>query len=128
MKKTPLALVRERHTNKEQLVAAVQALATEELWIDRVNETKGLGRVSNAKLAKLHRCLSDAKQRFGSRAKLIDSILELEKRAKDAGFRARLESYPIPRLLDVHQATERRAKRAQSKPAKPAKARGAEKS
>ena len=74
MKKTPVSQVKERFESKDKLVAAVQKLATAELWSDRVNAAKGLGRVSNAKLVRLHDTLTDAKKRFGSRDKLISSI------------------------------------------------------
>jgi hypothetical protein len=33
MKKTPVSLVKERFESKEKLVAAVQKLATQDLWI-----------------------------------------------------------------------------------------------
>ena len=42
------------------------------------------------------------KEKFGTRAKLIDAICELEKRAKDEGYKARLGSYPVPRLWDMY--------------------------
>lgn len=112
MKKTPLALVKERFQSKEQLAAAVEKLATPELWLNRVSEAKGLARVSNAKLLRLHDALSTAQKEFGSRDKLITAILELEKRGGDAGFKQRLERFPVPRLLDLHRAAARRAKRA----------------
>lgn len=115
MKKTPLSLANERFTSKEKLVEAVQKLATQDLWFDRVNEVKGLARVSNAKLIRLHEILTSVKKDFGSRAKLIDAILTLEKRGKDAGYKARLEAYPLPRLVDLHGAASRRAKRAEAK-------------
>lgn len=123
MKKTPALLVKERFTNKEKLIDAVQKLATDDLWIDRVNSTKGLARVSNAKLLRLHDILTDAKKRFGSRQKLINAILELDKRVKDKGYASRLERYPLPRLIDLHTAATRSAKRAEAKAkAKTAKA------
>jgi hypothetical protein len=71
--------------------------------------------ISNAKLVRLHDALEDAKKRFGTRAKLIDAVLELEARAKDAGYKARLEKYPLPRLLDLHGAADKRAKNAAKK-------------
>ncbi len=120
MEKTPLALVKERFGDKAKLVAAVEKLATQDLWLDRVNEDKGLGRVSNAKLIRLHDALEDAKKRFGSRTKLIAAILDVEKRTKDEGYKARLEGYPLPRLVDIHDASQKRAKGAEGKPA-PAK-------
>ena len=117
MKKTPLSQVKDRFGSKQKLVEAVEQLATDGLWIDRYNETKGLQSVSNAKLLRLHATLAAAKERFGSRDQLIDAIAELEKRAKDEGFRTRLRRYPVARLLDLHRAASVRASRAQPKPA-----------
>ncbi len=118
MKKSPLARVKEQFESKEKLVAAIEALGTEQLWLDRVNEDKGLSRVSNAKLLRLHDVLSTAKQEFGSRDKLIGAILELKQRAKDAGYKQRLERYPLPRLLDLHRSATKASKRAaENKPA-----------
>jgi hypothetical protein len=132
MKKTPFARVKEQFETKEKLVAAVQALATEALWLNRTNENKGLARVSNAKLLRLFDALTTAKNDFGSREKLVGAILDSENRSKDAGYKARLESFPLPRLLDLQRASARRAKRnsaegADAKPkaaAKPKKAAG----
>jgi hypothetical protein len=115
MKKTPVALAKERFTSKEKLIDAVQKLATDDLWLDRVNKVKGLSKVSNAKLLRLHDILSDAKKRFGTRQKLIATILELDKRAKDNGYASRLERYPLPRLLDLHSARARASTRAEAK-------------
>jgi len=115
MKKTPFQQMQERFKSKDKLVEAVQELATEELFIDRVNAEKGLGHASNRKLIRLHEILSDAKKRFGSRKNLISAILELEKRAKDPGYRKRLEQFPLPRLLDQHASVQRRARRAEVK-------------
>jgi len=131
MKKTPVSQVKERFESKEKLVAAVQKLATADLWSDRVNSAKGLGRVSNAKLVRLHDTLTDAKKRFGSRDKLVSSIVELNKRVKDKGFASKLEAYPLPQLLDLHAAATRASKRAEvaakAKPAKVEKAKAAPK-
>lgn len=121
MKPSPLAQVRERFGDKQKLVAAVKKLATDDLFLDRVNSTKGLERVSNAKLLALHDDLDQAKKEFGSRDKLIASILELEKRTKDEGYKARLERFPLGRLLDAHRSASRRAKRAPKAKASPKK-------
>ena len=126
MKKTPVSQVKERFESKDKLVAAVQKLATSDLWLDKVSSGKGLGRVSNAKLVRLHDVLTDAKKRFGSRDKLIASIVEINKRSKDKGFATKLAAYPLPQLLDLHASSERASKRAaavaaKAKPA-PAKA------
>lgn len=105
MKKSPLKIVAERFDNKEGLVAAVRELATDDLWLDRVNEDMGLEHVSNRKLLHLHGVLSAVKDQFGGRSGLIDEILRLEKREKDEGFRARLEGWPTPRLWDAYGAS-----------------------
>jgi hypothetical protein len=120
MKKSPVAVVKERFASKDKLVEAVQKLATTDLWLDRVNAGKGLSKVSNQKLVKLHDALSDAKQRFGSRDKLISAILELKKRTKDAAYGAGLQKFPLPQLLDLHASVERAGKRATTKAAKAA--------
>jgi hypothetical protein len=111
MKKSPLAAVKERFESKEKLVAAVSTFSSSDLWIDRVG-AKGLARVSNAKLLKLHTVLKDATERFGSRDKLVTAILEAMNRAKDAGLRTKLAGYPLPRLLDLHRAAARAVKKA----------------
>jgi hypothetical protein len=111
MKKTPLANVKERFESKEKLVAAVQALTSSDLWVDKLG-AKGLSRVSNAKLLKLHDYLADAKARFKSRESLVEAILELAKHQKDTGLRSALTAYPLPRLLDLHASLTKTAKRA----------------
>ena len=128
MKKSPVSAVKEQFQSKEKLVEAVQKLATSDLWLDRVNSTKGLARVSNQKLLRLQAQLTDAKSRFGSRAKLIDAILELEKRVKDPGYKTRLEGYSLPSLLDQHGSLSKKQSAGSKKAAKkPAKAAVAEK-
>jgi hypothetical protein len=133
MKTSPLLQVKERFGDKTKLVAAVQALATEALWVDRINPEKGLAKVSNAKLLKLHSSLSKAKDEFGSRDKLVEAIVALENRPTDAGLKAGLASQPLPRLLDRHARLSRAAKKAApaekaAAPAKPARAKKSAKS
>jgi hypothetical protein len=125
MKNSPVSVMKEQFQSKEKLVEAVQQLAGSDLWLDRVNSVKGLARVSNTKLLRLHRILTDAKGRFGSRAKLIDAILELAKRSKDSGYKQRLEAFPLPRLIDLHGSLSRGKSRAEAK-AKPAARKKAE--
>lgn len=116
-KKTPLAIVKERFTDKAKLVEAVKAFTTDELWVprtraDRIDGSKGLEHVSNAKLLRLFDTFSLVKSKFGTRDKLIEAILELEKRSKDAGMRTRLGAYPVPRLYDAYKSASKRAKAA----------------
>jgi hypothetical protein len=106
--KSPLALVKEGFGDKSKLVEAVEKLTTGDLWVARVNEAKGLAHVSNAKLLRLHAIFAEVKEKFGTREKLIDAIVELEKRSKDAGFRQRLSAWPVPRLYDAYRSTSKR--------------------
>jgi hypothetical protein len=123
MTKSPLALVKERFSNKEGLVAAVKALATDELWNSgRLNEDKGLKHVSNKKLLHLHDVLSSVKKDHGSRAKLIDVLLDAQKRTKDAGYKSRLEQSSTPDLYNQLIAAKKRTKAAEKAAAPKAKA------
>lgn len=108
--KTPIATVKEKFGDKEKLVAELEKFTKDDdLWVSRTNANKGLAHVSNAKLLKLHRTFTEVKEKFGSRAKLIDAICELEKRAKDDGFKKRLGAYPVPRLYDMYRSAAKRA-------------------
>jgi hypothetical protein len=110
--KSPLASVKEKFGDKKQLVDAIEKLTGEELWLGRTSKEKGLGHVSNAKLLKLHATFTTVKEKFGTRAKLIDAIADLEKRAKDEGYKSRIGAYPVPRLWDLYQSIEKRGLRA----------------
>lgn len=109
MKSTPLAEVKKRFNDKPGLVAAVQALATDELWLGKLNEDKGLDSVSNKKLLHLHSVLETVKKDFGSRSGLIAEILKLENRSKDEGYKSRLERQSTPRLVDHVLAAKKRS-------------------
>ena len=110
MQKSPFQTVKERFNDKQGLVKAVQALAVKELWTDRLNDNKGLLRVSNRKLLHLYEVISRVKSDFGSRGKLIDELLALQNRLKDRDHKARLESYSTPKLWELFQAAKKRVK------------------
>jgi hypothetical protein len=120
--KTPLAAVKETFGEKAKLVEALEKLAGEALWVSRTNKDKGLKHVSNAKLLRLHATFTAVKEKFGTREKLVDAILEIEKRTKDAGFREKLLEWPVPRLFDTYKsAAKRHAPPAAARPAAAAK-------
>ncbi|MGD0676131.1 MAG: hypothetical protein ABSC94_11965 [Polyangiaceae bacterium] len=106
--KTPLTLVKEKFGDKDKLVEALEKLAGEGLWLSRTNEHKGLRHVSNAKLLRLHATFAEVTQKFGSREKLIDALLVLEKRTGDPGFRQKLSAWPVPRLFDAYRSAAKR--------------------
>ena len=105
MKTTPFQQVKANFGDKAKLVSAVQALATDALWLD---PDKGLARISNTKLLRLHAALTRAKEQFGSRDGLVNAVLGLVKRGKDDGYKARLATYPVPRLLDLHDSLNKK--------------------
>ena len=107
--KSPLATLKDKFGDKAKLVAELEKLTKDEdLWVNRVNANKGLAHVSNAKLLKLQATFAAVKDKFGTRAKMIDAIAEIEKRAKDDGFKARLGAYPVPRLWDMYKSAAKR--------------------
>ena len=119
--KSPLASIKEKFGDKAKLVAELEKLTKDDdLWVARVNQSKGLAHVSNAKLLKLQATFAAVKEKFGTRAKLIDAICEIEKRAKDEGYKTRLGAYPVPRLWDMYKsAAKRSGAAAKKKPAAP---------
>jgi hypothetical protein len=132
--KNPLAAIKAKFESKAKLVSELEKIAKDDdLWVSRLNANKGLAHVSNAKLLKLHATFAAVKEKFGTRAKLIDAIAEFDKRAKDDGYKARLGAYPVPRLWDMYKAAAKRsgaaakaaeseASKAARKPAAPKKA------
>jgi len=119
MRSTPQSTVKARFESKDKLVAAVEKLMTDELWLPRLSSdrggNKGLKHVSNAKLLRLHDTLTAVKEQFGSSAKLIDAVLEAESRSKDEDYKKRLAEFTVPRLYDQYKASVARAKRVAAK-------------
>ncbi len=114
--KSPLATVKDKFGDKAKLVEAVKAFTTDELWLGRTSAdaggTRGLEHVSNAKLLRLHAIFSEVKEKFGTRVKLIDAIVALSKREKDADFRKRFDGQPVPRLFDLYRTLSKAEKAA----------------
>lgn len=126
--KSPLATLKEKFENKAKLVAELEKLTKDDdLWVARVNKNKGLAHVSNAKLLKLHATFAAVKEKFGTRAKLIDAICEIEKRAKDEGYKTRLGAFPVPRLWDMYKSASKRSGAGAKDAAKAAKKKAAPK-
>ena len=112
MAKSPVQLVKDRFKDKTKLVSAVQALMTTELWVDRLNDDKGLDCVSNKKLLHLHDVLSEVKAKHGTRAKLIEAVASAQGCGKDGDYKKSLEALPTTRLFELLKAAQKRAKNA----------------
>jgi len=132
MKKSPLAQVKEQFGSKDKLVDALIALPAsvvergEEGEEDKDAFKKRLQGASNAKLLRLHKTGKSVTDRFGSKAKLVDAILDLHKRSKDQDYRTKLSTLPLGKLFDQVSSLEKSARRAAAKAGKksaaPAKA------
>jgi len=123
--KAPHAAVKDKFGDKGKLVAALEKLTGADLWVSRTNKEKGLAHVSNSKLLRLHATFTEVKEKFGTRDKLIDAILQLENRGKDAGLRQKLSAWPVPRLFDAFKAaSKRKASAAQASSSAAGKAAG----
>lgn len=125
MSKSPAQIVKEKFTEKSKLVEAVQQFVNEDLWVGRENKDKGLARVSNAKLLRLLDTFTAVKAKWGSRAALIDAVVEAAGRAKDAGYKSSMANWPVPRLYDAYKSLTKQAapkEKAAKKEAKPAAA------
>lgn len=112
---SPLARVKSEFGDKKQLIEKVKALATAELWVDRLNSDTSFDSISNAKLLHLHAQLTDATKRFGSRDKLIEALVSAEGRGKDQDYRKHFAGWPVPRLLSALSAAEKRTRLADKK-------------
>ncbi|MBI2395886.1 MAG: hypothetical protein HYV09_40355 [Deltaproteobacteria bacterium] len=126
MAKSPAQIVKDKFGDKQKLVDAVKQFVNEDLWVGRENKDKGLARVSNAKLLRLLETFTAVQSKWGTRSKLIDAVVDAAGRAKDAGYRAGLESWPVPRLYDTYKSltakkAEKPAKKRQSLPPPAAK-------
>lgn len=113
MSKSPLSIVKERFGDdpkkaKEKLVAAVKKVAGKDLWLDRLNEEKGLEHVSNSKLLHLEQVFEAVSKEVGSRDKLIGEIAKRQGRSKDDDYKARLGEESTPSLWDRYQAVQSR--------------------
>ena len=107
---TPLSAMKAKFGDKKSLVEAVEKFTSEDLWVARTNKDKGLAHVSNAKLLRLLSIFTEVKDKFGSRDKLVDAILELTKRGRDEGYKAALSKFPVPRLFDLYKSSAKRSK------------------
>jgi hypothetical protein len=104
MKKTPMQTVKEHFGNKDKLVSELLGMIKRPTEVTKDQFKKKLQAQSNRKLLILHARETTVKESFGSRDKLIDSLLKanMGKNSKeDKGFRIHLEKRTTGQLLDL---------------------------
>lgn len=69
-----------------------------------------LAKASNQQLLRLARVTERVKAKWGSRDKLIAAIGSAQKKSKDKDYLAKLETYSLPRLVDIAASVERAAR------------------
>ncbi len=105
----PAGRVKAAHTDKASLVKKlVEPLAAEDQDTDALSER--LLKASNHQLLRLERVVDAVKSKYGSRAKLIETLSKSLNKAKDKDYLAKLGSFPLPRLLDMVRSAEKRAR------------------
>lgn len=97
-----------RKAAKEALVKELRALVKKGDLLEEDFSEKGLERVSNRKLIKLLDVAKSVQDEFGTRAGLIDRLIDVEKRTKDAGYREHLERHSLPTLYSRYQVAKKR--------------------
>ena len=117
-KKSPAVEVRERFGSKDELVKEVKKLFDKtDLFSDKVNADKGIGRVSNKKLLKLHRMATQVQEKFGTRKQMIEAYVKLTNKAKQANVEQKLSNLTLGRLMDLYGRAEKQGKKAAGKTA-----------
>jgi hypothetical protein len=108
-KETPVAAVKRLHGTKEKLVSAlVGPLSEGNKDADQDAVRARLMTASNQKLLHLSNVVAEVKKRFGGRSQMIDALAKTQKSDKD--YLSKLETVPLPKLLDLARAQARRNK------------------
>lgn len=114
MKKSPLTQVKDQFGSKDKLVDAIVALPEGVLERDDDKDAfrTRLLTAANSKLLRLHTLGKQVADRFGSKDKLVDALLQLQRRGKDQDYRTKLSGLPIGKLFDQWSSLDRATKRA----------------
>jgi hypothetical protein len=114
--KSPSVKVKERFGSKENLIKEVKKLFEKgDIFSDRLNPDKGLDRVSNSKLMRLHAMATTVKEKFGTRKKLIEEYLKLSGGQNAAALQEKLAAVTLGKLLDLYRRAEKLVRKAGAK-------------
>lgn len=108
MRPSPQQIVKKSFETRAKLVAQLVESIDKLRGDTSAEEVKSrLMGLSNKKLLRLHRVEQTVRERFGDREKLVAHIIDARKKGGltvDDAFRAKLETYPKGRLLDMTHA------------------------
>lgn len=105
----PKAKLAAAHGSKEALAKTLApSLARPDEDTDAI--ARRLKTASNTQLLRLHRVVETVKQKWGSREKLIQAITDAAKKGKDKDYVAKLDTFSLPRLVDLATSAARRAR------------------
>lgn len=105
----PAGRVAQRHGGKAALAKALAPLLARADEDTNAIETR-LTTASNAQLLRLQRVADAVKQKWGSRDALITALGNAEKKSKDKDYLAKLGTFSLPKLFDLAQSADRRAR------------------
>jgi len=117
----PLTKMKALYGGKDKLVDKIAGSLTHE-GADEDTIKGRLASASNQQLLRLASVAEAVKKAYGSRDKLVDSLVKQLGRAKDKDFLGKLAGFSLPHLYDLAKSAERRAKGAKPSAAKAAKA------
>lgn len=106
-KESPLARVKRLHGSKEALIDALAGDLARETGDSRDAVKERLAGAPNTKLLRMHQALSTMREKYGSKDKLVEAVCQARghgKRKPDNDYIAKLQTYSIPRLLDMMRA------------------------
>jgi hypothetical protein len=110
--KTPSVKVKEQFGSKENLLKEVKKLFEKtDFFPDRLNPEKGLERVSNRKLLRLHAMATELKDKFGSRKSMIEEYVKLAGQANVEAMKEKLAEMTLGRLVDLYRRVEKLGRR-----------------
>ena len=98
---TPLHTVTEKFGSKAELVGQLIGTVSRGEGETDAELTERLMRVSNRKLLVLHKREADLKSRFGTREKLVATLVEKKLGRADADLQQKLDQYSTGRLLSM---------------------------
>lgn len=101
--KTPKQLVTEQFGSRAALVDA----ATQLVGGGKETRARLMG-TTNKKLLRIHEVATTVQERFGGKAGLIDALAQLQFPGGNAnpGWRTKMETFTVKRLLDLHRQLE----------------------